>query len=177
MFANKGHQSGRKEIFKDVPIVSLSSGVAGAPMKFILARLVSGTEEQFVIRAQDNAGMIFHKDIKTALEYSTKHKFGVDVVGAGWLILEEKEKNIWLWGGSSVYDVLDYAEVKKLMLETYPDYNIIILKDVSPSPELKRVFSNIERLSVDGKYPERLISQAKRIMEKKQGFRHPEPGA
>ncbi len=96
------------------------------------------------------------------------------VKGAGWLLVESKEKEIWVWGGRSEYEEPDYAEVKKLLSGAYPNYNIIIVRDLlvehpTISVGIRRQLTRIERDSINLEYPYSAMGAIRKLLAAESG--------
>jgi hypothetical protein len=172
MLADKSRDSKNKKGLSAMPKVVLAEAEKGSPMKFVFAKVIHGAEECTVIKGRHVTDAAIHKKINEELENVIKHEFEpdatIEVQGAGWLLKEPDEKNIWLWGRSMFYETPDYGEVKKLLAEAYPDYNIIIVNELlSAYPRLRAQFSIIERQSAAGAYPAKQMAQIKKILAQK----------
>jgi len=179
MFAQKNNGG---KVLSAIPTVALIESNPGCPMKFVLAKIVHGEEERIVIRGNNHVvGTPTHKLLKEELDYVIKRDLKiepkVDILGGGWILIESDAKNIWLWGGSVYYGAPDYKVVKTILEERYADYRILIVSDLLPKyPQLKQLFSIIEKQSTAGTYPAARMAQIRRVLAKEPKSEAPERG-
>lgn len=65
----------------------------------------------------------YHADI---VERCRKKWKNLKVCGGGRIIMDEKKKQIFLFGTSTTYGPADQEKVKKMLEQCYPDYTIIL---------------------------------------------------
>ncbi len=169
MFAQKGNNG---KVLSAIPAVALIESNPGCPMKFVLAKLVHGEEERLVIRGNNHVvGTPTHKLLKEELDYIIRRDLkiepNVEILGGGWILVVHEPINIWLWGGSVYYGAPDYKVVKTILEEKYADYRVLIVNDLLPEyPQLRQLFSIIERQSAAGVYPAARMAQIRRVLAK-----------
>jgi Janus/Ocnus family (Ocnus) len=156
------------DILLSIPDIKINEKRAAQPMKFIIATIEYRNKKKLIIRATDafsadSQYAIQHKTISHELakelqNLSTDARFDID--GGGWMILENGEKRIWKWGASNAYGYANDADVKKLFIKNYLDYDVIIVEHLPMYSKVKGIFFDMEM----GKYNKQILEDIKRIV-------------
>jgi hypothetical protein len=137
--------------FKDKPSTSLSeisdvqvdSDVAGRPTKFILVTVSNGQEKKTIFKSMN---LPYHDDIYGSLISNLETGIRVPSAGpdgGGRIYLDNKEKEIWVWGESTAFGLPDYAKAEKLLESSYKNFDIIVIPQLKDGKRKSRLMDMI----------------------------------
>lgn len=108
----------------DVKNVEIAADAVGKISKFILITVFRSKESKIILRSSDRN---YHDEIKNEVLYSNIGKnFDIEVNGGGKIFVDKNSKKIYIWGISTAFGLPDFEKAKKLLEETYKDYEILI---------------------------------------------------